>query len=138
MSSPASFFDPFVDFQEGRGDTQPLVPGLPPGSQTDAPINTELLVLGRGTIAVSSNATDSLLFTISTDALGTPGLFLHIGKQECTMYYIKRDKTKVVIPTKFLKNKDACYLRSGVKTTYWFSIDNPNGIRRSRSKESPV
>lgn len=127
MSGPASFFDPFVDIHEDRRDA------LPPGFQFDAPSNTELPVLGRGTVAVSSNATDSLLFTIRTDTLGAPDLFLQIGKQDCTMYYIKRQihgngETKVVIPTVFLKNKEACYLRPGVKTTYWFSIDNPNGI----------
>jgi hypothetical protein len=27
-----------------------------------------------------------------------------------------------------LKTPEACYLNSGVKTTYWFLIDNPNGV----------
>lgn len=129
MSGPASFFDPFVSVDHH------LIPK--PGGKLllqdrknairVAPNTTALPILGRGTIVVSSEAADMLLFTIKTKTLGAPDLFLQIGNEECKLFFGNEGQA-TKIPTTFLKGEKACFLRSGVPTTYWFSIDNPNGV----------
>jgi hypothetical protein len=85
-----------------------------------------LPVRGQGTIVVSSEATSILLFEIKSEIHETSALYLQIGEQNCTMYFDGAVKEDITIS--FLEPETACYLRPGKLTTYWFSINNSNGV----------
>jgi hypothetical protein len=85
-----------------------------------------LPVRGQGTIVVSSEATSILLFEIKADNSKAPTLSLRIVEEVCTMFFI--GAVKEGIPILFLEPKTACYLRLGKLTTYWFLLNNSNGV----------
>lgn len=92
----------------------------------NTPTDGVLPVRGQGTIVVSSEATSILLFEIKSEIHEASALYLQIGEQNCTMYFDGAVKEDILIS--FLEPETACYLRPGKLTTYWFSINNSNGV----------
>lgn len=110
--------------QEGNGNAAFRAPLGPTSDKT-------LPVTGQGTIAVRSAAINLLKISVSTspELLDGPILHLDIGPSNF-LFYFENKAGKHEIPFNVLKGQDACYLNSGLETTYWLSLDKENGILR--------
>ncbi|KUJ13485.1 uncharacterized protein LY89DRAFT_754246 [Mollisia scopiformis] len=120
MSEPLSFFDPFASRKDVGNDIRF---GAPPSESL-------LPVTGQGIIAVSSSAKVQILFVINCPKKSQNNLYLQIGAAEISLSFGPSMTRTESIPTKLIQQESACYLNPGVQTTYWLSIDGPNGVLR--------
>ncbi|CCM00576.1 uncharacterized protein FIBRA_02611 [Fibroporia radiculosa] len=93
-----------------------------------------LPIEGQGTIAVSTNAKAGLRIAVNTPDSSKPTLFLDVTTDHCGFSYGKDSvvlgSTPTPIPAVALKGIAACYLLPDQQTTYWLSVDRPNGVIR--------
>ncbi|KAK2755774.1 hypothetical protein FQN54_005924 [Arachnomyces sp. PD_36] len=139
MAGPSTFFDPFFRIQE----TANLLSAVHLSDEKNPPQlvsedgDHDLPIQGQGTISLSSNAKKLLRFELRTSD-GKNSLYLEIGDRECHLYGAEQSsedplkyqapKNPKRIPFEYLKKPADAGLRSGVKSTYWLSIDRNNGI----------
>lgn len=147
---PSAFFDPF---HPGNLASDPIssVPengqlGIPtsngPATTPLVPERTNTLpIVGQGTIAMSSNATETLSLSAKTDLADGPILHLIIGVQKFE-FYSESALGREEIPCSYTKGRKeeegkkdgagvkACFLNPGIQTTYWLSLDAHHGRLR--------
>lgn len=131
---PSDFFNPF---HPGHWVSEPIVSlpekghaGTPDGDVPLAPGPTNTLkIIGQGTVSVSSNAEGVLKLSVLTDVAGDPALHLAIGTSEI-LFYSENTGGQEDIPFTYTKSEDACFINPGIRTTYWLSLDAPNGLLR--------
>jgi hypothetical protein len=86
-----------------------------------------LPITGQGTIAIRTTAKTGLKFTV--DGGENKSLVLHITTDAWDLYSTETGSLSTArIPAAELKSSAA--IDAGVQTTYWFSMDNDNGILR--------
>lgn len=132
---PYYFFDPFHPgnlVSDLVGLPEKNASGIPDGVEAVPLIpkhTTTLPIHGQGSISVSSNASKVLNLSVLTDLDGGPTLRLVVGISEVLFYY-ENAAGKQKIPYAFTKTAEACTLNPGEQTTYWLSLDAPNGRLR--------
>jgi hypothetical protein len=128
MADPLEFNDLFwdalpegdIDYSEG------------PTSFSPTPVGTATLsIIGQGTIAAKSKATQNLDFVVSTGD-GYPKLSLKITQTACT--FAKEDGSqKTIYSSEHVRPETSPYLPETATadgTVYWLSIDRSNLILR--------
>lgn len=128
MADPLEFNDLFwdalpeddIDYHEG------------PASFSPTPFGTATLsIVGQGTIAAKSKATQNLDFVVSTGD-GYPKLSLKITQTACT--FAKEDENqKTIYSSERTRPETSPYLpemATADGTVYWLSIDRSNWILR--------